>query len=642
MVPSALDLKSCSISMKAVLLFSFLGRATQAVFTPEPTRLPTAFPTRVPTKSPTYAPTEYTYCTRSDLCWPSNLEINALAKILNTTATNRTMSWGNPGTPPPAPLLYNVTAFMGIKPLYAADPVLTNDASCFQSSSPVNQSIVCEMSARNIPYFNWNVAFITWPLTSAHVKAIVNFARQHDLCIMVAGSGSDTMNRHSCENGLMIRTLLLKSVRWDLTDFSGFGSRAGSVKLGAGVLWGEAQKSANSVNRVLSGAWHPTVGVVGFSLGGGHGPLAPSLGLGSDNILEVEIVSASGTLLTCNGKTFNSQKDLFWALQGGGGSTWGVIVSITIKAHFPPNDGFTAVAAHWQDNTCPLGLARRQTLLSGLQNWFLSASSRWGGVVALSQDSNKSQPNCYLKMWTADALYVFTGNGTSDPDFQALAVAFAQTPPSVLMNTSDSLWTLMSTWPLPEGYGLQREGSLELTFDPSDAEFLKGEPSALVGKNWLLSPTKFLTATTHYLDQTMADETIFLYHDLTGNVGSPRLQSTSISSALRNSTLNVKLGFLAFRPISEQAIVDNLFSDSSFFSESSYHFDSFYELNDNSWTSRYWGSNYKRLQTIKTKYDPNNVFACHHCIIATPAQPTNKTTNNSPSLWDELLSKLGR
>ncbi len=77
--------------------------------------------------------------------------------------------------------------------------------------------------------------------------------------------------------------------------------------------------------------------MVGWAIGGGHGPLVPGFGLGVDNILEVDIVLANGSLETVNAK---NMPDLFFAIRGGGGSTWGIITAITYKAHKLPPGGF--------------------------------------------------------------------------------------------------------------------------------------------------------------------------------------------------------------------------------------------------------------------------------------------------------------
>jgi len=88
----------------------------------------------------------------------------------------------------------------------------------------------------------------------------------------------------------------------------------------------------------IASGWDPSVGVVGWSLGGGHGPFAPSLGLGVDNLLAAELVDANGQLLMVNA---TSQADLFWALRGGGGSTWGVVTAVLLKGHLVHPAGYT-------------------------------------------------------------------------------------------------------------------------------------------------------------------------------------------------------------------------------------------------------------------------------------------------------------
>lgn len=65
-------------------------------------------------------------------------------------------------------------------------------------------------------------------------------------------------------------------------------------------MFSEAHKSAADNDRFISSGWASTVGIIGWSLGGGHGPFSPSKGLGVDNINEVEIVDANGNLIIVN------------------------------------------------------------------------------------------------------------------------------------------------------------------------------------------------------------------------------------------------------------------------------------------------------------------------------------------------------
>jgi FAD/FMN-containing dehydrogenase len=71
------------------------------------------------------------------------------------------------------------------------------------------------------------------------------------------------------------------------------------------------------------------VGVAGgWVQGGGHSPFSPLYGLAVDNVLEFKVVTADGNLIVVNDVV---NQDLFWALRGGGGGTWGVVVEATFK-----------------------------------------------------------------------------------------------------------------------------------------------------------------------------------------------------------------------------------------------------------------------------------------------------------------------
>lgn len=166
---------------------------------------------------------------------------------------------------------------------------------------------------------------------------------------MVAGTGHDFEQRHSCKDGFFIRTSLLKEITFDLTDSKKFGHPDGNVRLGAGIVWSEAHSAAANNSRVVSSGWATTVGVIGWSIGGGHGPMAPALGIGVDNILEVDIVLNDGSLITANSVL---NPDLYWALRGGGGSNWGVITSITVKVHKIPTGGFTIWTYNYAGTFC--------------------------------------------------------------------------------------------------------------------------------------------------------------------------------------------------------------------------------------------------------------------------------------------------
>jgi hypothetical protein len=106
-----------------------------------------------------------------------------------------------------------------------------------------------------------------------------------------------------------------------------------ALTFGSGIQWHEAYRAANENQRLLIGGVSSggTVGAAGgWILGGGHSAFSPAYGLGVDNVLEFAIVTSTGSYLTVNAHTY---PDLFWALRGGGGGTYGVLTSVTYKTY---------------------------------------------------------------------------------------------------------------------------------------------------------------------------------------------------------------------------------------------------------------------------------------------------------------------
>lgn len=104
-----------------------------------------------------------------------------------------------------------------------------------------------------------------------------------------------------------------------------------AVKLGAGMGVGESYMAVHDKGYRIVGGECGTVGVAGgYSQGGGHSVLASRNGLGSDQVLEWEVVTPRGELLTA---TPDQNKDLYWALSGGGGGTYGIVLSATVKIY---------------------------------------------------------------------------------------------------------------------------------------------------------------------------------------------------------------------------------------------------------------------------------------------------------------------
>jgi hypothetical protein len=86
---------------------------------------------------------------------------------------------------------------------------------------------------------------------------------------------------------------------------------------------------ANQHQHMILFGGAPTLSPSGYALGGGHSIISAKYGLAADNILEANVVKPDGKLVTANA---NQNQDLFWAIRGGGGGTFGVVINVTVQA----------------------------------------------------------------------------------------------------------------------------------------------------------------------------------------------------------------------------------------------------------------------------------------------------------------------
>ncbi len=105
-----------------------------------------------------------------------------------------------------------------------------------------------------------------------------------------------------------------------------------ALKVASGMVAGDVYKAAFDLGYKIVGGDCPSVGIAGgYSMGGGHSPLTGIYGMGADNVLEWEVVTPSGQHVVA--RPDGKYADLYWALSGGGGGTWGVVLSMTSRLH---------------------------------------------------------------------------------------------------------------------------------------------------------------------------------------------------------------------------------------------------------------------------------------------------------------------
>ncbi|KAI1453268.1 FAD-binding domain-containing protein [Annulohypoxylon moriforme] len=164
----------------------------------------------------------------------------------------------------------------------------------------------------------------------AQIQLAINYARNLNLRVVIKNTGHDFSAKSVGMGALSIWTHNLKQIQF-FGNYRQGSYRGPAFKLGSGVQAFEVYEAARKNNVTVVGGEGRTVGVMGgYILGGGHSPLSSLYGLAADQVLSMEVVTADGRFVTANEM---SHPSLFWALRGGGGSTFGVVTSVVVKAY---------------------------------------------------------------------------------------------------------------------------------------------------------------------------------------------------------------------------------------------------------------------------------------------------------------------
>jgi hypothetical protein len=158
--------------------------------------------------------------------------------------------------------------------------------------------------------------------STADVQAAVRFAAERDLPVAVLATGHQVVR--SAEGAVLINMSRMNGVHVDPTR--------NLARVEGGVRWRQVLPETDKYGLAPASGASPTVGVVGYHLGGGLSPVLGRMhGYAADHVQALEIVTADGELRQV---TPSSEPDLFWALRGGGKSNFGVVTALEF-ALFP-------------------------------------------------------------------------------------------------------------------------------------------------------------------------------------------------------------------------------------------------------------------------------------------------------------------
>jgi FAD/FMN-containing dehydrogenase len=173
----------------------------------------------------------------------------------------------------------------------------------------------------------WNLAVdqqpaaVALPESAADVMAVVRWARGRGLRVAPQGTGHNAAAMGSLAHTVLVKTERMRGVEID--------AERRIARVEAGVVWAEVSEAAAEHGLAALAGSSPDVGVVGYSLGGGISWLARRYGLAANSVTALELVNADGKLVRTDA---DNESELFWALRGGGGS-FGVVTALEFQLY---------------------------------------------------------------------------------------------------------------------------------------------------------------------------------------------------------------------------------------------------------------------------------------------------------------------
>lgn len=376
-----------------------------------------------------------------------------------------------------------------------------------------------------------------------------------------------------------------------------FTIEAPAVTVGGGSQLGDLYEELDKINQTVVGGNSKTVSVGGYLTGGGHSILAPRYGLGADQVLEMEVVTPMGDIVVANEC---QNQDLFWAMRGGGGSTFGVMTSVTLATHPSPQVVGMDMALLTSD---------------------LDATYIWDMVgYLLSQYP-------YLDSKGISGYSVFSTNFTY-PGSTLSGVGMAGS--WIILDTQDinemqSIWApildhINNTWPNismtlnPQPYSTFQDW-FSAHYDQYSAGYDGWAGSHLLDAE---SMTRNATAVGQAFNVPI-DSYAYLVAGQGTRDAKPRGGSDAVNPSWRRTVAHCANG-LQFQPLNHTAKMEALVKVNAITEPlrklapgmGAY-------VNENNpaepdWQRSFWGENYDRLVGIKRAVDPFDVLWCHPCV----------------------------
>ncbi|WP_028266526.1 FAD-binding oxidoreductase [Arthrobacter sp. MA-N2] len=397
------------------------------------------------------------------------------------------------------------------------------------------------------------------------VIASVNFARDNSLPLAIRGGGHSAPGFGTWDDALVIDFVNRSGVRVD--------PEAGTARAEAGTTWADFNHATHAFGLATTGGIVGSTGIAGLTLGGGIGYLARKHGLSCDNLISADVVTAEGKFLTTSE---NQNEDLFWALRGGGGN-FGVVTSLEYKLH-PMDMVHVGIVIYGAENTETVARFYRDYMDSAPEEFGAFLGFHQGPPVPFLPEEWHGKPVCVVVgMWTGD---LAEGESRWQPFLDAAPVA----------------GSLITPMPYP---------ALNVAFDGLNPKGMQAYWKA----NFISELNDGVISAHSEFGATITSvNTAVHVYPIDGAVARVGVQDTAF----------VNRG-MKFAPVIAAQWQDPADNESNIAWARSYAealrpysaasgYINFMDAEDQNRVTENYGVNYERLQAIKGKYDPGNLF----------------------------------
>ena len=391
------------------------------------------------------------------------------------------------------------------------------------------------------------------------VQTAINYAKAQQLQIAIKSGGHSFEGFSTNDNGLMLDLSAMNSMRYDKTNQH--------LVIQPGAKLGKVYEYLNQYGRLIPAGSCAGVGVAGLTLGGGYGFFGRQLGLTCDSLLRVKMLDGQGNL-----HDSSNEPDLLWACKGGGNGNFGVVTELEFMTHPAPKN-FSSYRYKYRNLTAAKAV---------------SLAERWFKLMA-------TLPNTAYSSWVL--------NGKN------LTILLTDTAPSATV----ALKTILTA--------LSKDASDIMS--PRKDAFLAGIQRYRGGTE----PIYFKNVSAgYYADYASIQATLpEICQKIISSKLTTLLQINTLGGMISNSEQVTKAAYphrhYAFlgelqtyydkanqTPLAESIVneIQGLFRKAGV----NAHYRNYPDVGIKEWQKAYYGNNYLKLQTLKRKWDPQDII--HH------------------------------